>query len=111
MTPVMTTAINKEKGYMLKYPDKWSGNITVKKQPETGEWIFVVFESSLTESTQELLRIRVYSQNDYKDNFALEKYAMIAKKGIFEYYAYIPADAPEELKITYNELNNMFTLL
>ena len=78
--------------------------MTVTSQSETGEWVFRVYRNSLEDSSEVLLKIRVCSQNDYRDPFEIENYRLIDKKGMFEYYAYIPPESASSLAISYEEL-------
>ncbi|MEG1043196.1 MAG: hypothetical protein RSF81_00300 [Oscillospiraceae bacterium] len=103
--------LNQKDGYKFIMPPNWINNVTVKVQQHNGEYSFVVFKNSLSESTSEILRIRVYSKDDYRDKFELEQFKNIANKGDFEYYAYIPDDVEEKYKITYDNLKSMFVLL
>ncbi|MEF9983236.1 MAG: hypothetical protein RR710_01710 [Oscillospiraceae bacterium] len=103
--------LNQKDGYKIIMPQNWVNNVTVKVQQHNGEYSFVVFKNSLSESTSEILRIRVYSKDDYRDKFELEQFKNIAIKGAFEYYAYIPEDVDEKYKITYDDLKSMFVLL
>ena len=99
-----TAAVNLSQGYMIRYPDSWNGRGTVIVQHETGEWIFVAYDGSLENSREVLLKMRVYSQNDYRDPFDMENYRLIDRKGMFEYYAYIPPEKNSRLAITYDQL-------
>ena len=99
-----TAAVNLSQGYMIRYPDSWNGRVTVIVQHETGEWIFVAYDGSLENSREVLLKMRVYSQNDYRDPFDMENYRLIDRKGMFEYYAYIPPEKNSRLAITYDQL-------
>lgn len=112
ITEVKQNAVlNQKDGYKIIIPQKWLNSVTAKVQPHNGEYSFVVFKNNLTLSTNEVLRIRVYSKDDYRDTFELEQFKKIATKGDFEYYAYIPQDVEEQYKITYDELNSMFVLI
>lgn len=99
-----TAAVNLAQGYLIRYPKSWKGQVTVIVQHETGEWSFVAYEGSLEQSNEVLLKMRVYSQNDYRDPFEMENYHLMDKKGMFEYYAYIPPETDSPLAITYDRL-------
>lgn len=103
-------AINTNDGYSIKLPDKWIGNVTVVKQPETGEWRFVPYNNEeITDSTSPLLRLQVYSLNDYRDKFDIDNFKLLMQKGNFEYYYAIP-DQENILSIDENQLKMIFSL-
>ncbi len=106
------TVVNREAGYMIKFPDSWRDKVTVTQEDKTNEWRFWVYNGSLGQLREELLRIKVYSSKDYHDKFDADTYRIIRTKGNFEYYAYIPlAEAGSELTIDYGQLEEMFQLL
>lgn len=103
-------AINTDDGYSIKFPDKWVGNVTVVKQPETGEWKFIPYnDGKVTENTAPLLRIQVFSLNDYRDKFDIDNFVLLAQKGIFEYYYAIP-NKTHKLSLNENQLKMIFAL-
>ncbi len=106
-----TNIVNQAEGYRLKFPESWVGQVTVSQQVETGEMRFFVYQGNLDDDSRELLRIRVYSEKDYQDQFAVENYRTIKTKGLFRYYAYIPPNTEEPLAINYAQLRELFTLL
>lgn len=103
--------MNLDVGYMLKFPSKWRDKVTITKQDKSNEWHFWVFDGSLSQMRNELLRIKVYSTRDYHDKFDTQTYQIIETKDNFEYFAYIPADSDSEYAITYEQLEEMFSLL
>lgn len=110
--PVESAFINRIEGYKVIFPEKWLNNrVTVKKQPNSGEYYFSVFNENLEKSQSVLLKIHVYAKDDYKDLFELQQFKLIGTRGNFEYYGYIPDKSESELKITYEELENMFKFI
>ena len=107
----VSAVVNVESGYLIKMPESWVGAVTVVSQPETGEWKFILYKDSLEDQSAVLLRIRVYSQNDYHDKFEQEYFTLLDQKGLFEYYGYIPQGADEEYAITMDDLKEMFVML
>ena len=57
-----------------------------------------------------MLSIRVYSEDDVIDQFAVKNYTLYAEKGMFKYYVNIP-ELDNELAITEEEFENMFKLI
>lgn len=109
--------INTQHRYMIVFPDRWlKENVSAVVQPENGEWTFFAYTNELNDTSNPLLKIRVYSAKDYHDKFDDNYFHLIRQKGLFEYYAYLPK-APQkeglaELAITEEELtNSMFFLL
>lgn len=106
-----SVAINLDAGYMVEFPSQWRDKVTITQQDKSNEWHFWVFDGSLSQMRGELLRIKVYSTRDYHDKFDNQTYRIIGTKGNFEYYAYIPPNGEEEYAITYEQLEEMFSLL
>ncbi|MBR5486327.1 MAG: hypothetical protein IKV41_07440 [Oscillospiraceae bacterium] len=108
LEPVMSAYVNMKQGYMLQAPPDWVGNVSLTVQSQTGEWQFYEYskEKDLTENI--LLRIRVYSQNDYHDKF--ENFILLEQKGLFEYYGCIPQNN-SSYAISQTELEQLFHLL
>ena len=80
-------------------------------QPENGELTFFAFGGDLSDTSEPLLKLRVYSAKDYHDKFDSDYFKLIGQKGLFEYYAYIPA-ASGELAISETELKEeMFSFI
>lgn len=108
LTPTLSAFVNTKQGYMVQAPPDWIGNVTLIVQRQTGEWQFVEYTGSMEAVDNVLLRIRVYSQNDYRDKF--ENFALLAKKGLFEFYSFIPKNN-SMYAISQTELEKMFRLL
>lgn len=113
---VFSVAINWESGYQVKFPTEWVDQVTVVNQLENNEWRFISYNSQLQNNpledwSSELMRIRVVSQKDYQDR-SLENYNVLALRGSFTYYGYIPETANGTLGITATELKQeMFSLM
>lgn len=108
--PRMSGVINNNHRYMITFPDKWlDGKVTVVSQPENGEWTFMKYNNSLTDTSTPLLRIRVYSTKDYHDKFE-SNFKLIGSQGLFEYYASIPKTT-DDLGITEADLEEMFRFI
>lgn len=108
---VQRSVVNFAAGYQMKLPDKWENAVTVARQSETNEWRFVLFDSSLQRSDEELLRIKVTSPSDYIDKLDTEEYVTVASKGVNAYQIYIPPTAPAAYSITYEQAIELFELL
>ncbi len=103
--------INLDENYRVQLPEEWVDNVTVVLQPENGMVSFRVFNEDLDSSTTELLRIRTYAKNDYRDTFELEQYKELPSSGIIDYYAYIPENVDSSLAIDYEDLEDMIIFL
>ena len=112
LTPV---AVNLEAKYMLKFPLTWRDKVTVTQEDKSNEWRFWVYNGSISQLRDELLRIKVYSAKDYHDKFDADTYRIIKTKGNTEYYAYIPPKTEgtegTEMSITYAQLEEMILFL
>lgn len=109
-TQGINTLINSRAGYLVKIPKKWVNKITVINYPETNEWRFYEYGQTINDKSKELLRIRVYSNNEYQDKFESQEYFTLEKKGVFEYAGYIPP-ITSQLAISKEELVSIFELL
>ena len=95
---------------MLLFPERWlEDQVTLVAQPESGEWKFIRYTGSLEDDADPLLRIRVYSKNDYHDRFESENFFLLAERGLFEYYASLPQQGTQ-LSLTREELESLFIL-
>lgn len=108
---VMRAAVNFSEGYMVRFPDAWADAVTIRRQSDTGEWRFVLYNGNLNESTTELLRIKVVSPSDYQDKLETAQYRTLAQKGANSYLAYIPEGDYPGYSITDKQLEQMFSLL
>lgn len=107
-------AVNRSGGYRVRFPEEWIGAVTIVNQMESNEWRFIGYnggENPLNDLSVELARIRVVSQKDYQDKF-LENYRKFSQtRGMFQYYGYVPPAASGPLSVTWEQLQEMFSLL
>lgn len=96
---VFRCVINEDHRYLLQFPERWVGAVTILSQPESNEWSFVRYNNSLEDSSSLLLRIKVYSVKDYHDRFERDELSLLGKQGLFEYYAYLPEDNGEAVSV------------
>ena len=102
--------VNTDSGYMVFYPERWLEHVTLIESSEAKEWSFRKYDIEQSRIGTELLRIRVYSTEDYFDADGGE--FMLASRGLFKYYGYIPKTAEDEaLAINQTEAINLFALL
>ncbi len=107
---VYSAAVNEEAGYLVFFPERWLGNVTIRRRPESNEWRFYKVDPVTDFATTELLRIGVYSIRDYQDQFT-KNYIDLVQRGMFQYKAYIPATTEEPLAITERELETQLFML
>lgn len=112
---ILTTYENPKNGYRFYLPKAWmtyydDGVLSVYQQAETREVSFFLYEGTLTEHNQELLRLRVVSTADYLDKFDSQRYILLQKRGQFEYYAHLSAMA-ELPQLSAGEAAACFSLL
>lgn len=108
---VQRSVVNSAAGYQLKLPDSWKDTVTVRRQSDTGEWRFVLFDKSLENSDVELLRIRVVSPSNYQDKFETMQYNVVGTKGVNSYQIYIPEEDYPGYSVTYEQVQSLFSLL
>lgn len=102
--------INAQAGYLVYFPDRWIDTVTVEAGRETGEWYFRKWNESTQSTAEELLRVRVSSKMSGPDVFEAD-YTELAVKGTTVYAAYIPQPANEPLRVTQEEVQELFRLL
>lgn len=107
---VLKTIDNTSAGYRMELPKRWEDNILVKNVIENNEWIFATTGVNTNGVSYEVLSIRVYSEDDVIDQFAVKDYTLYAEKGMFKYYVNIP-EIDNELAITQDEFQDMFKLI
>ena len=110
LVPVLKTIDNNDAGYRIEIPARWEDNIIVKNVIENNEWIFATTGLNTNGVSYEVLSIRVYSDDDVIDQFAVKNYTLYAEKGMFKYYVNIP-EQENELAITEEEFKDMFKLI
>lgn len=103
--------VNADAGYRVFFPDRWLGEVTVLRRPDSNEWQFYKVDHTTDLPSLELLRIRVYSSREYQDQFVTANYLPLAEKGIFQYYAYLPRPTGDALAMTEGELRRSFSLI
>jgi hypothetical protein len=101
--------VNAEAGYLVNFPERWIDNVTVEYLPEIGEWRFRKWDHDMLESSDELLRVRVSSSQDYLDSFV--DYTELEERSALTYSAYIPAVPGEPLAVSEPEVRRLFRLL
>lgn len=106
-----SAVINADAGYLVYFPERWAGNVTVESAPETAEWRFRKWNPDISGPADELLRIRVSSVQDLTDMFGVEGYITLETRGTAAYSAYIPKITGEGLAVSEPEVRNMFSLL
>lgn len=109
---VWTGLVSPESGFRFRFPEAWAGRVTVEKAQENSEWRFYALPEQEEENaaSKELLRIRVYGQDEVQDKF--ETYEKVAKKGFHEYYVLIPKDEsiPEGMAVTLQQCRELLEL-
>lgn len=112
---IFSAVTNRAAGYQVQFPTAWNERVTVVSQPENNEWRFIEYNpdatNPLNDLSGELMRIRVVSRKDYQDKF-LENYTVLATRGAFTYYGYIPSSSIGSLSPTMVQLQTqLFSLL
>lgn len=109
---VKRMVINDAAGYSFTLPDSWTGEITVRRQSDSNEWRFILYNGDLSDdASAEILRIRAISSSDYQDKFETAVYETVATKGIYEYQISVPENQAAGYEITPEEAKSLFSLL
>lgn len=111
LTTVMRAVVNFNEGYLIRVPESWVGQVTVRRQTDASEWRFVLYDGDLATSTTELLRVKAVSPGDYQDKFETAEYRRVAVRGAREYLAHIPPGSYPGYSLTHSQLESLFSLL
>ncbi len=95
--------------YCFMLPSRWTGLVTAKYDYETGETVFYEFNSRLSNSTNELLRIRVRQRGSSDVDYT--EYSLLRSTGTADYYYKVPTDKNESLILTETEILNNFYII
>ena len=97
-------------GYVMLYPSRWDGQVTVKTDNKSEETVFYKYDGDINGEMTELMRIAVTS-NDYKTDYLYSGYQLVGEKGRLCYMVKIAHDKNEPLVPTIDEVNNCFYLV
>ena len=97
---------NEEDGYYLEMPASWGDSVTLKKQSDTGEWRFYIYNGQ--EIVAEILRINSVDANEYQDKLQIHDYKLLSEVGSKRYVCYIPAEEYPGFTLTFQELLKLF---
>ena len=96
-------------GYLLFFPERWLGSVTVADNPEANQRSFHIYDQRTQLLGQELLRIAAYSGYDYSEEPG--GYFLLAERSAMRYYAYLPELEGEPLALGREELEELFSLI
>ena len=106
-----SAVVNQNGGYYFRLPEEWLDQVTVVIQPDTGQWQFVKFYRDLNQSTQVLLTISVYNNNETLDRFLEENSVQITQRGLFTYYVTLPDRLSDPLAISLEQAQDCFHMI
>ncbi|MDE6600290.1 MAG: hypothetical protein K2K34_09460, partial [Oscillospiraceae bacterium] len=110
ITKKYSSFYNVSEGYCFILPSRWDGVVTVKRDSATGEAVFCKFKADIENSTVELLRIAVASE---EETGALldEGYMVLKSNNKTNYLVKCPDLADEPLTLTGTEIGNSLYLM
>ncbi|MDE6745807.1 MAG: hypothetical protein K2J72_04105 [Oscillospiraceae bacterium] len=110
ITKKYSSFYNVSEGYCFILPSRWDGVVTVKRDSATGEAVFCKFKADLANSTVELLRIAVASE---EETGALldEGYMVLKSNNKTNYLVKCPDLTDEPLTLTGTEIGNSLYLM
>lgn len=91
-------------GYAFMFPKSWRNKVTVKVDEASKETVFYKYDKSLSESSQELLRINVVDSDDIS-KYDKQGYVAVSFSDQIAYIAKI-SDSDETLSIDYDTVNS-----
>ncbi len=97
-------------GYCFIFPSRWEGVVTAKKDSATGDIVFYRFQTDITNSNIELMRIAV--AGDYETEAFVENgYTLLKSNNHTNYFVKLPDIEYEPLVLTSTEINNNFYII
>lgn len=100
--------VNTTLGYLLQFPEKWVGKVSVKMTEQQNELLFYEYQWGSNPVKNELLYFKVATRKDWEDNKLQSDYELIGTRGQIVYLARIPKnDSP--LRITITQVKEYFT--
>lgn len=109
LTPKYNSLYMPSQGYCFLMPTRWKGLVTMRIDASSGERVFYKFNSSLTESRRELMRIASADIAD-KDELAGKGYEIVAEDSS-RCIAVRLADSSDPLVLTLSEVQNGIILI
>jgi len=105
---VFTAAMNYDDGYYYLIPKDWKNSVTVVKEPKSKAWRFVPYDSEKNIQSEELLKIQVFTQDEWND-FDGSGYFLLSDTGEKVYAGFIPQNQSDV--ITQKNAKENFRLL
>ncbi|MBQ5319811.1 MAG: hypothetical protein J6K17_12015 [Oscillospiraceae bacterium] len=111
ITKKYSSYYNVSDGYCFILPSRWDGGVvTAKPDNVTGEIVFYKYHIDLDNSTTELMRIAVASDEE-TDALLDEGYILVKSNNNTNYLVKCPAISNEPLILTGTEISNSFFIL
>ena len=110
ITKKYSSFYNIGEGYCFILPSRWDGVVTAKRDSATGEVVFCKFRADLLNSTVELLRIAVASEEE-TDALLEEGYMVLKSNNKTNYLVKCPDIEDEPLVLTGTEISNSLYLM
>ncbi len=100
---------NQADGYMMKYPTEWLDTVTITRDSSSHMLTFGVYDPILGTVSSELVRIKRYTVEDYKQIDT----SMFVELGTNENYVYVAriVNTTSEYSVDGETLKSMFSLL
>ncbi|MDE6596812.1 MAG: hypothetical protein K2K44_12500 [Oscillospiraceae bacterium] len=97
-------------GYCFIFPSRWDGVVTAKKDDAAGDIVFYRFQTDITNSSTELMRIAV--AGDYETDAYIENgYTLLKSNNHTNYFVKLPDIEYDPLVLTSTEINNNFYII
>lgn len=109
LVTVMNLVANEEDGYSFMIPESWADTVTIKKQSDTGEWRFYIYNGE--EAVAEILRINSVNSNEYQDKLQTHDYKLLSEVGAKKYVCYIPSENYPGYTLTFQEVAERFKIM
>lgn len=97
----LSAYVNSSLGYLLEFPEKWVGRVSVQRTTQQSELLFYEYQWGSDPVKNELLYFRVASRRDWEQKRIDSDYELIDTRGQIVYLAKVPkTESPLRISIT-----------
>ena len=101
---IASSYFNSEDGYLFIFPNTWGNKVSVTYDKELSETRFFAFNDSLTDTSQEILKIKTVKRSDSNSIENDSQYEKICFNGQYVYYARMSNNTDEDLHVNLNKI-------
>lgn len=104
----LSSYVSSSYGYLLEFPEKWVGHVSVKLTTQQNEVLFYEYQFGKEPVKTELLYLKVDSRKNWEAKKANSDYELIDTRGQLVYLAKVPK-SESQLRITIAQVKEYFS--